>query len=355
MPDEISQLVGIVRSAVCRHLDEAGVDRPQRRGTRQLSSQDRTQQADLARELEADGWPVERIAAKLDVSKTQVYLYLRPRALGEEGQLVIRCEFCGDPIDRRSYAPRDPGFGPARFCSYQCAGAYARDGYQRVLDEAGLVGIPQVAGRWRISIGRVHNLLADGLLNGERVTYPGQIRPGWGIREGELERFERYWVRGEGSEHPSRRRWLNPDMAVEQLRSLGHIERKARRLDLTLSEVEGAERVRYAERARLFNRRRAGRKPSAGPPAYHLQWLDRLNELEGEIDPDDRPSCWELCAVVAQEDWQKNEDNRWPRSVWPASKNDDESLARNHRKGATERVSKAVKRLQIRQTEISQV
>jgi MYM-type Zinc finger with FCS sequence motif len=150
------------------------------------------------------------------MSKTQVNDYLSSVKAADRPN---ECEYCRKAFTPRVYAPRDPGYLVQRFCSKRCTDDMAHLNNQNALIEKGLLGVLDLSKRLDVSPYRVHQLITQGLLRAERVSFPGQRRPVWGASEEDVERFEREWARGEGSDTGYRRQWQTEDFALKQARS----------------------------------------------------------------------------------------------------------------------------------------
>jgi hypothetical protein len=378
--DEIAEKVGYARNTVCAYLERAGIERPnRRRSQRKLSVEERTEQSNRARHLREAGLSNPEIASELAVGRTQVLLYLAPSAGGPV------CEHCGDPLDRRAKVPRQPSFGLQRFCSIQCARDEASDAYRDALHDSGLVSPTQAAERMDLSPVHVQHLAASGELYREWVTYPGQLRPGWGTTEEAIEQLERKWAR---ESNGNRARWLDPDQRVAQLESMGKLEPIMREHNLRrLSEAASLERERALRRAKRFDRYRhpRGRPRAALANPVHLRWFSESEHIREEIiaiNRDNRqkvnwlirdrkltpreacaelgigerdiepPSEYYVFQVVAERDWQSHPELR---ELYPASPRDPNAIDRGLLRSATDTVQHAVKRLQIASTEIRAV
>lgn len=353
--NQIARELGRARNTVCGYLEQNGIDRPRRRSARKLSRDERDQLAERAKELCEADVSVAQIGIELGVSRTQLLRLLQlPTAEGREESVHV-CVHCLEPFTPRIPAPRHPEFAPQRFCSVQCAREEPSEAYQAALQAKGLVGVPEAARRLRISAARVRSHLNEGTLDGERVTYAGQVRPGWGVSEAEIARFKHAWVKPDNGH---RNRWLNPDVAVAQLRAIGHLEAKARKLGLSVAEMEAIERDRFAQRAKDYRCHRRGRKPAAGPPEHYLRWQALYAELEAELlatweqdvengiaSASDRPGRMAVCRTVALQDWQEHPEH-WPRDRWRASAEDPDALEEASMRDAGTTVLNGLKALQ---------
>jgi hypothetical protein len=378
--DEIAEKVGHARNTVCVYLERAGIERPnRRRSQRKLSVEERTEQSNRARHLRETGLSNPEIASELGVGRTQVLLYLAPSA----GEPV--CEHCGDPIDRRIKVPHQASFGLQRFCKPQCAREEASKAYATALRDRGLISPTETAERMDLSPVHVQHVAARGELYREWVTYPGQLRPGWGTTKGAIEDLERKWAH---ESNGNRARWLNPDQRVAQLRSMGKLEPIMRKHKLRrLSEVTSLERERALRRAKRFDRylHPRGRPRAVVANPVHLRWFSAFDHVREEISAINRdnrqqvnrlirdrkltpreacgelainerdiepPSDYYVFQVVAERDWQSHPDLR---ELYPASPKDPNAIDRRFLRAAADTVQHAVKRLQIASTEMRAV
>jgi DNA-binding NarL/FixJ family response regulator len=351
-PDEIAAAVGASRSTVCRHLQLAGIEYPRRRSTRQLSAAERGERISYATERSAHGASVKAIAEELETTPGVINAYLRSVEL--DGRPPT-CEYCGKPFDRTAPAPRDPAFVTQRFCSQRCASRMSALRNQDSLLDRDLNGVVETAQRMDLRPCRVYHLVREGLLEAQLVDVPRQPRPVWGISDAAIERFEREWMRGDGSGTGYRLQWLTERYVLKQARSRQWIATRAARLGLRPEDVEAIERARVAARSRRLRRHNRGRKAAA----YHAEWARRYRELELELI-----ECWEVAVDVLGEaagprpgspqirlqlalgDWSERPD-RWPRDGWPADPADPEMLRGDMHAAAADRVRTAMKRLQI--------
>lgn len=369
---EIAKKLSCAPTTVSHDLDVSGIERP-RRGQRshRLSPEHRRARIAEAARLYSNGHTMRTIASIQGSSRTQVRrdlatLGIEPRPAHRPAKYPPvserRCARCG-----AAFTPPSPAFGDQRYCTALCARRARSDAYRAELIARNLLSPSETARLMDLSVPRVHEWLASRLLIGERFEYDGGTRRGWGIAEHEIVRFERDWARGSrGSTRSAgvRRRWLNPDRAVNQLDRQGVVDALANRMELPKADIAAMERARVARRqARLARHRRGRPAGPANPDA--IVWQAMHSELRAELianaehasdrdQPAERPSHRAVCEVMALDDWKRSPDS-WPRHRWHPDPTDPETLDPALVNEVGDRIRQAlkrVKRLQITRTEI---
>jgi excisionase family DNA binding protein len=366
-PGEIARLLGWSKPTIVADIDALELERPGRGGaSRRLPPEARARRAQEAAERYREGQSLRQIGRAQGSSPTQVRrdleqlgALIRPRRRPSNYPPPAEraCEHCGEP-----FTPRFPSQGHYRFHSDECARRARTAARDRALAERGLLGTTAAAERLVVCERRVVDYIEAGLLKAERVNYPGALKPTYGIAPPELERFEREWARGEDGR---REYWLDPDRVAARGNGAGPM--KTREL-AHIPDEHACAVVRgiVAERAGRRRQRRKGRKKAAAPSARSQRWSEGFCKTKAErraeyqqrlelelVEPGEAPpSDWQIAGAVAQADWQDHPED-WPRSAYPPAPHDPDALDRRCEREATDRVWRAIKRLETAPTEIT--
>ena len=369
-PGVLATELGVSKPTIYSDLEALGLERPgQGRHARALSPGPRAARAARVVDRYAQGASYRQIADAEDVSETAIGRILR--AAGVTPRPKRRkpthpparerpCAFCGS-----SFVPRAPAFGDQRYCSTEHAHAARAKETRDALADRGLLatdelGIPGM-GQHQVL---VH--IKAGRLAAELVDVPGALRPVYGVTPEARTRFSREFAQsGDGRRRvlerpePLHARWQANGTAA-RLQQAGH----------SLPEVTALASQAAEERRRYFAAmRRTGRPRRTTPPAHHVRWLQRFDELVvdrdyhherlalGTVDESDGPvwdeataaasaSDTKLFQMVAAEDWRTHPEC-WSRDKYPPSPNDPTQMTAVLVADAGRIVRRAVKRLQI--------
>src|SRR5262249_27866774 len=152
-----------------------------------------------------------------------------------------------------------------------------------------------------------------GRLAAVRLSVAGALRPAFAVPVPELERFERDWAR---SDDGRRQHWLRKE-ALGHLEAVGRIATLSAQTGLPDAEVRAIAAATLERRRAQLARHRRGRK-RAPVTAHHLRWQRRFGEIEAELEaayarerelglePDGRPTRWQILAAVAERDWAEH-------------------------------------------------
>jgi hypothetical protein len=181
------------------------------------------------------------------------------------------------------------------------------------------------------------------------------------VRREDLQRLRAEWRRTPDLKRGAiRSLWLDPEFYVRVHRARGTIAREAAQRGLPEDEMEAVYRHRAARRATAY-RSRPGRPKGSGPPDYHFEWAEAfqfwMETLHHDFERDsslisagDRPPTEaDAFLAVAEADFAEHPE-RW--GGYQHAPGDAAALHPKWAKPAVNRVRKAVKSLQIPDTEM---
>jgi DNA-binding XRE family transcriptional regulator/DNA-binding transcriptional MerR regulator len=271
----------------------------------------------------------------------------KPYRQGEERRPVR-----GDASDRKREAVR---------ANMQAANAQRRskrEAFESARAELGLLDIGEIAAELGVSEGMARAYIRFGELEYE-VRVFGGLRVYFARREAvrELKRAHARSVASADRAGSSRRAWLDADSVVERYRALGWLDARAEKHRLSVDQAELLVRAEVRERRALILRHARGRKPSTGPSVHHVEWAREFEVTKDEYECDFElggrrrpPTNWEVALDVAERDWKAHPE-RW--RGYASDPNDPSRLDPTRRRGAADRLLKAIKACQRAQKKIS--